>query len=110
MYYRSLFTEEIMKRLSLILLICVVSSCATKLTPQGKKVRVAKNDPPRTCKELEFVSAQSDCSLGLSWCTKNSRKKVRNEVAMLGGNYFRLETQGLGQVAGTAFKCKKRKK
>ena len=90
-------------RLVSLLITLGLFSCATaqKLSPEGAKVKIQKNDPPNNCKELGAVKGDP----GFGGDTETAKNDMRNQAAALGSNYVRWETVSEVYVTGTAYKC-----
>jgi hypothetical protein len=101
--------ESLKKVITISALLIFATGCAkpTKLNENGLAVKMGKNDPAKECQEIGFIKGNS--SNFVKDYEENARNKMRNEAAVKGANYIRLETahkDSNGVVyEGTAFKC-----
>lgn len=67
-------------------------------------MRIMKSDPPAECEELgpAYGSVGGVVSPELN---EKAKLDARNYTGEMGGNYFRWETLGAGDVTGTAYRC-----
>jgi hypothetical protein len=85
----------LMRIIVAVILSVSMIGCAPTLSEAGKKVQVAKADPPMGCQELGTVE-------GLG---SEPRVALRNNVAKVGANFVRLEMVADVDEKGTAYRC-----
>ena len=74
-----------------ILTILIITSCATKITPQGKKIQIATDSQKeKYCKMIDIISVSNGNGLGAEDDQTNAMNEVRNKAAQMGGNAIRI--------------------
>jgi hypothetical protein len=80
--------------------------CSASAATAGGNVRVERADPPENCEQISVLSAYAS-NTGND--DESVREKLRNQAAISGANYVRLDKLGgsssLKEYTGTAFKC-----
>ncbi|HEY5690893.1 MAG TPA: hypothetical protein VIS49_05495 [Cyclobacteriaceae bacterium] len=99
-----LFPEISMKIKAVIVIsILVLAGCGSlKLTAEGMKVKLMRQDPPIECQQLVDLYVEEDD-------LAEAKTSLRNEAALKGSNYVRLDAleyfRGDAVASGSAFKC-----
>jgi type IV pilus biogenesis protein CpaD/CtpE len=102
-----------MKSLS-ILTILLITSCATKITPQGKKIQIATDSQKeKYCKMIDIISVSNGNGWGAEDNQTNAMNEVRNKAAQMGGNAIRIissnyvakENSSRAIIQAEALKC-----
>lgn len=83
----------------------VLGACSHQaILPEGKNVKIQREDPSSECKNLGAVEGRNN---DLKGNTEKAMEDLRREAALKGANLVRVEvTSGYGNsVRGTAFQC-----
>ena len=91
------------KTILFLLFLILLLGCSTVITKQGSKVRLTKNEPT-DCTLIGDI-AETDY-----WGTGNlvnTRNKLRNTAALMGGDVVTMDTVHQSQITGRVFKCPK---
>ena len=89
--------------LLVILNTLVLASCSTIATKEGARVELTKEDP-KGCKFIGDIDADDFWSDNTLVNTKN---KLRNKAAEMGGNVAVMDTVHKTQITGRVFNCPK---
>lgn len=100
---RTAVTRTAVTTLVAVLLSVPLVACGGgSLSQAGAQVRLMKADPAPGCREVGGVSGYT---VGPDYQERN-KNKLRNEAAVKGANYVRLEQNDSdGNASGTAFTC-----
>lgn len=77
-------------RFLFIISMLAIAACSTELTPQAQLVRQIPAETKSSCKFLGPVSGTEMLGLTTAHDAESALNKVRNEVALRGGNAFVL--------------------
>lgn len=90
--------------LALSLSLFLTSCGSTPVVPEGKNVKVSRDDADKDCRELGSVVGRL---LTTTAKPEDAIEDMKQEAANKGANYVRMETaSGLGSaVKGTAYFC-----
>jgi hypothetical protein len=86
--------------------VCLLSSCATMLTPEGANVKlVTTSQKEKYCEMLDIVTSSNDMGIDSADDRRNAMNEARNEVARRGGNAMQLlsssnENEGYMMMGG----------
>lgn len=97
------------KFLAALVVLGVISGCATALTPAGSVVRVVQNQSDHSCSFIGTVSGANSTGASTAHDTEGAMNQVRNKASEMGGNAIRIlnisTTIEVTTVAAEALRC-----
>lgn len=82
-----------------------IAACSSQpIVPEGKNVKITRDNPPESCREIGAVQGSVKTAVGT---IEQAIEDMKLDAARKGANFVRMEaTSALGTSAsGTAYQC-----